>query len=120
MFFFLTARFIGINERRTNDQSYPILVNSFGDANIWDIQVGAEFVLALDSKGDVWGWGSNNEGQLGLGHTDPQPVPIRLPQLVGKGIAQISAGKPWIVSHISLLAILKILFERYSISFLEF
>ena len=102
--FRFTARFIGINERRTNDQSYPILVNSFGDANIWDIQVGAEFIIALDSKGDVWGWGSNSEGQLGLGHTDPQPVPIRLPQLVGKGIAQISAG---ILALIDVSSILK-------------
>ena len=50
-------------------------------------------MLALDSKGDVWAWGGNSDGQLGLAHTDPQPVPIRVPQLQGKGIAQISAGK---------------------------
>ena len=48
--------------------------------------------MALDSKGDVWAWGSNTDGQLGLGHTDPQPVPIRVPKLQGHGIAQISAG----------------------------
>ena len=87
-----TARFIGINERRWNDQSYPTLVNSFGDTVIWDIAVGSEFILALDSKGDVWAWGSNTDGQLGLAHTDPQPVPIRVPKLQGLGIAQISAG----------------------------
>ena len=48
--------------------------------------------MALDSKGDVWAWGSNTDGQLGLAHTDPQPVPIRVPKLQGLGIAQISAG----------------------------
>lgn len=87
-----TARFIGINERRWNDQSYPILVNSFNEAVIADIDVGFEFILALDFKGDVWAWGSNNDGQLGLAHTDPQPVPVRVPKLQGKGIAQVSAG----------------------------
>ncbi len=74
-------------------ETIPQLVSSFGDTIIWDISVGAEFLLALDSKGDVWGWGNNSEGQLGLGHTDPQPVPIRIPHLEGRGVAQISAGK---------------------------
>ena len=93
IFILLTARYIGINERRWNDQNYPTLVSSFEDTIIWDIAVGSEFILALDSKGDVWAWGSNTEGQLGLAHTDPQPVPIRVPQLQGHGIAQISAGR---------------------------
>ena len=96
---FSTARYVGINERRWNDQSCPTLVNSFGDAIIWDIVVGFEFILALDSKGDVWGWGSNGDGQLGLSHTDPQPVPIRVPQLQGHGITQISAGKEEAALH---------------------
>ncbi len=89
----ISARFVGINERRGREETIPQLVSSFGDTIIWDISVGAEFLLALDSKGDVWGWGNNNEGQLGLGHTDPQPVPIRIPHLEGRGVAQISAGK---------------------------
>jgi len=102
VYIFGQSRYIGINERRWNDQSCPTLVSSFGDAIIWDIAVGFEFILALDSKGDVWGWGSNSDGQLGLSHTDPQPVPIRVPQLQGHGITQISAGKShsaaWMVS----------------------
>lgn len=31
------------------------------------IAVGAGFTLALDDKGQVWGWGRNGYGQLGLG-----------------------------------------------------
>lgn len=60
---------------------------------IVSIAVGAEHTLALSDGGDVWGWGNNAEGQLGLGHT----VSVREPQLIwplsGKGVRQISAGR---------------------------
>ena len=92
--FLLLARSIGLNERRRNDHSYPMLVSSFGDAVIWDIAVGCDFILALDSKGDVWSWGNNNDGQLGLSHSDLQPIPTKISKLVGRSIAQISAGGP--------------------------
>jgi E3 ubiquitin-protein ligase HERC1 len=55
-----------------------------------EITVGAEHALALTSTGDVWGWGNNADGQLGLGHT----AIVREPQLVtalsGKGAKQVS------------------------------
>lgn len=55
-----------------------------------EIAVGAEHALALTSAGDVWGWGNNGDGQLGLGHT----AIVREPQLVsalsGKGAKQVS------------------------------
>jgi len=55
-----------------------------------EIAVGAEHALALTSTGDVWGWGNNGDGQLGLGHT----AIVREPQLVaalsGKGAKQVS------------------------------
>jgi alpha-tubulin suppressor-like RCC1 family protein len=34
------------------------------------IAVGDEFVYALDDNGQVWAWGSNDEGQLGDGFMD--------------------------------------------------
>ncbi len=56
-----------------------------------DIAVGAEHTLALASSGDIWSWGSNGDGQLGLSHTaairEPQVVPM-----AGKGIKQVSRG----------------------------
>jgi E3 ubiquitin-protein ligase HERC1 len=55
-----------------------------------EIAVGAEHALVLTSGGDVWGWGNNSDGQLGLGHT----AIVREPQLVttlsGKGVKQVS------------------------------
>jgi alpha-tubulin suppressor-like RCC1 family protein len=31
---------------------------------------------AIDSIGDVWAWGQNNEGQLGIGSTKNQSSPV--------------------------------------------
>jgi alpha-tubulin suppressor-like RCC1 family protein len=35
--------------------------------------------LALDSSGNVWGWGANNTGQLCLGTKIAHPAPVQLP-----------------------------------------
>ncbi|EDO28160.1 predicted protein, partial [Nematostella vectensis] len=43
--------------------------------------------------GEVWGWGSNVDGQLGLGHSNAQREPCVIPDLKGKNIRQISAGR---------------------------
>ncbi len=36
-------------------------------------------MLAIDTTGQVWGWGRNSEGQLCLGNTNPYPDPAELP-----------------------------------------
>ena len=69
-------------------QQVPALINYF----IEDVAVGVDHTLALTSLGDVWAWGNNADGQLGLGHTSS---PIREPQTVpgveGKDIRQVSS-----------------------------
>jgi alpha-tubulin suppressor-like RCC1 family protein len=35
--------------------------------------------LAVDTHGNVWGWGANAIGELCLGNDDMQPVPVQLP-----------------------------------------
>jgi alpha-tubulin suppressor-like RCC1 family protein len=43
------------------------------------ISAGGWHAMALDRSGQLWAWGHNEQGQLGLGHhensTEPQPVP---------------------------------------------
>ncbi|KAK7467957.1 hypothetical protein BaRGS_00036800 [Batillaria attramentaria] len=71
-------------------QEVPELCGYFTD----DISVGSEHTLALGSGGEVWGWGVNNDGQLGLGHTNsPVKEPVRITALNGIHIRQISAGR---------------------------
>ena len=58
-----------------------------------DIAVGAEHALALLSNGDVFGWGCNADGQLGLGHTAFVKEPTIIPLLSGKNIKQVKFSK---------------------------
>ena len=42
-----------------------------------EVADGNGFVLALKSDGTVWGWGTNNSGQLGDGTTVQRPRPVQ-------------------------------------------
>jgi E3 ubiquitin-protein ligase HERC1 len=55
-----------------------------------EIAVGAEHALALTSTSDVWGWGNNGDGQLGLGHTAIVREPQLITALSRKGAKQVS------------------------------
>jgi hypothetical protein len=52
------------------------------------------FVLALDDHGNVYSWGYNGQGQLGIGSTTSQPVPVAVTggALAGKTITKIFAA----------------------------
>ncbi|XP_021370838.1 probable E3 ubiquitin-protein ligase HERC1 isoform X1 [Mizuhopecten yessoensis] len=87
-------RLIGQPEFRGRGHMTPQEVTALSGYYVEDVVCGAEHTLALTCTGDVWAWGNNSEGQLGIGHTN---TPVREPQLVpcltGKNIKQISAGR---------------------------
>lgn len=68
----------------------PQQVSGVGCYFLEDVAVGVDHTLALTSSGNIWAWGNNADGQLGLGHTNS---PVREPQLVpgmdGKEIRQV-------------------------------
>ncbi|XP_042200055.1 probable E3 ubiquitin-protein ligase HERC1 [Callorhinchus milii] len=86
-------RLIGLPEGRARNHNRPQQVPALNGIFIEDIVVGAEHTLARSSAGDVYGWGSNSEGQLGLGHTNHVREPTLITALQGKNIHQISAGR---------------------------
>ncbi|KAM6980533.1 putative E3 ubiquitin-protein ligase HERC1 [Aplochiton taeniatus] len=86
-------RLIGLPEGRARNHNRPQLVPALSGIFIQDVAVGAEHTLALSSTGDVYSWGSNSEGQLGLGHTNHVREPTLATALQGKNINQISAGR---------------------------
>ncbi|XP_054985114.1 probable E3 ubiquitin-protein ligase HERC1 [Sorex araneus] len=86
-------RLIGLPEGRARNHNRPQQVPVLSGVVVEDVAVGAEHTLALASSGDVYAWGSNSEGQLGLGHTNHVREPTLVTALQGKNIRQISAGR---------------------------
>lgn len=46
------------------------------DTTVESIDCGIETLAAITSAGDLYLWGKNEFGQLGLGHTDDQYYPL--------------------------------------------
>ncbi|XP_026209988.1 probable E3 ubiquitin-protein ligase HERC1 isoform X8 [Anabas testudineus] len=86
-------RLIGLPDSMLKNKSCPQVVPALEGLFIEDIAVGCEHVLTLSSTGDVYAWGCNSEGQLGLGHSNPVKEPTLITALQGKNIRQISAGR---------------------------
>lgn len=63
-----------------------------GNQNVTFVEVEGEYYhfLALDDKGNVWGWGSSDSGQLGEDSGNYQSVPKRIKGF--ENAAQIAAG----------------------------
>lgn len=55
-----------------------------------DIQEGQDFTVALRSDGNVWSYGKNDKGQLGIGSTDSKNIPTQIKIL--QNIEQIAVG----------------------------
>ena len=53
---------------------------------------GAFHVAALTDQGEVWLWGQNAEGQLGLGDFSQRNQPTRVEFLVGTYIIKVATG----------------------------
>ena len=87
--------------REKNNISKPTKVDQFYNLEILKVACGEDFCIAMvrDSNSkivNIWGWGSNKEGQLGLGNNDensrPKPVPSLL-EYVNHVPKDISCGK---------------------------
>jgi alpha-tubulin suppressor-like RCC1 family protein len=57
----------------------PVPVVGLGSGSgVVSLTAGGNFTLALKADGTVWAWGNNNNGQLGIGNTINQPVPVQV------------------------------------------
>ena len=70
----------------------PKLVQTLADRAVAQVACGRAFCLALTAEGDVYGWGAADEGQLGIGRTQPSFVPRYLSALQGTPVAMIATG----------------------------
>ena len=68
--------------RRANSLERPVLVRFPAGVRIASIPADVmpyDTGLAVDSRGNVWGWGENGGGELCLGNTRLHRTPVRLP-----------------------------------------
>ncbi|KAG2466568.1 HERC1 ligase, partial [Polypterus senegalus] len=63
-------RLLGLPDSMLKNNSYPQRVPALESDFVDDIAVGSEHILALTSRGDVFAWGCNSEGQLANNATD--------------------------------------------------
>lgn len=71
----------------------PRMVKALGTSMIVQIACGIEHSIALTNDGELYAWGSNTEGQLGIGsHTVTEIKPKRIFALAAVPIAFIACG----------------------------
>jgi alpha-tubulin suppressor-like RCC1 family protein len=70
-------------------QSTPVAV--VGGHSFIQIAAATAFTLALKADGSAWGWGTNLQGQLGLGTTTPQTTSSPVPVIGGHSFIQLDA-----------------------------
>jgi len=73
------------------DSATPVIVDR-RTQNATQIVAGWDHAFAVDPDGSVWAWGSNGNGELGLGFDGgPFGTPQKVPGLVG--VTQLAAGR---------------------------
>lgn len=74
------------------DEDSLIHVKSLSNKKVTQIAAGYSHSLALTADGDVYAWGSNNSGQLGLEHWTEQTIPQRVTFFNTINIVSIASG----------------------------
>lgn len=70
----------------------PKQIDFFNDKNIVQISAGDIYSLALTRDGNVYAWGNNYDGQLGLGHNTKEKAIKIIDFFVDKNVAKIATG----------------------------
>jgi X-linked retinitis pigmentosa GTPase regulator len=62
------------------------------ELDVVEVSIGGCFGAALDREGMLWTWGSNANGELGLGDFEPRPHPFPVAHLKHKPVQKIACG----------------------------
>lgn len=82
------------NKPKINPIHTPRLVEELAHTRVTQIVAGGESCYCLTENDDVWAWGSNQSGQLGINERSKRIVwtPMKVDNLSGKGIVKLVAG----------------------------
>ena len=77
----LVGRKAGELSKSTNTQWSPTRLAALKDVKIVSVSKNCASAncFAIDEEGQVWAWGRNEAGQLGLGDTEDRFLPLSLP-----------------------------------------
>ncbi|MGO0060210.1 Ig-like domain-containing protein [Brevibacillus fluminis] len=75
----------------------PVEIPALAGKNVVQLAAGDGFSVALTANGDVYTWGLNNQGQLGLGNTTDTKIPTKVPGL--GGVKEIAAGNSHVLAR---------------------
>lgn len=89
---------IGVG-RRFPSTSTPQMVEHLIGVPLVQISAGEAYSMALSMSGNIYSWGKNDCGQLGLGHTEEKDSPSLIEALDGQKVEFLSCGG----SHTALL-----------------
>ncbi|CAM8947795.1 unnamed protein product [Rhodiola kirilowii] len=76
----------------SSDLFIPQPIQALQGMHIKQIACGDSHCLALSMEGDVWSWGRNQNGQLGLGTSEDSLVPQKVQAFQGTSIKMVAAG----------------------------
>lgn len=78
----------------TRDKDNQALrMERLGARNAVDIYCGGHHSFYKNSKGEIFSWGLNTHGQLGIGHTENTCIPTKIKALEGVNIKMIKGGE---------------------------
>ena len=68
------------------------LPSPLGGERAVSVAAGAGHSLALTASGSVWSWGRGEDGKLGHGDRQSQPLPRQVEAFAGQRVVAVSAG----------------------------
>ena len=81
------------NGTKGDPSGVPVRVHLPAGSRIRSVSAGCGFALALTSKGQVLGWGTNRDGRLGLGgDRRARTTPVRVPAPAHAPVIAVRAG----------------------------
>ncbi|XP_018311637.1 RCC1 and BTB domain-containing protein 1 [Mycetomoellerius zeteki] len=79
-------------KEKTDKQTTPMQFDILVKKKVVHISCGAAFTVVIIDNGEVYGWGNNRYGQLGVGDMEDRTTPCQVDSLIGTVIVQVVCG----------------------------
>jgi len=88
-----TGEYLKLGLGDQQDRESPVPVTELADMDVTHVACGKFHTACITAAGDVYAWGLEGSGQLGLGSTRTKaPTPKKVEELSGIGVKQLSCG----------------------------